>query len=307
MSYPTRDILLRTDLDAFTSESNVVGDPGAVEAFGHNIKGLANPIDIHDAVNKQYMDAFRLIGDMKMSVIANDHNYWLLCDGRSLDITEYSQLFALIGYAYGGSGSSFNIPNCAGQVLGTISKGNVLGTSIGEELHTMTIDDLISHNHSSTAMTLAGSHNHTGDTGSAGSHNHTLASDSHNHLIQDNCHFHQIQDFSHTHTQYTYNQSFNLFGPLHPAFEGDSAGHMTWHNILGSTTGITVNNATTGITLNNASTGISINNNSTQHEHTISVDNNHDHDVTIGETGSSTPFNVMQPTLFIANTFIFGD
>lgn len=35
---------------------------------------------------------------------------YLLCDGRSLKKSEYAELFAVIGYTYGGSGENFNIP-----------------------------------------------------------------------------------------------------------------------------------------------------------------------------------------------------
>ena len=35
---------------------------------------------------------------------------YLLCDGRSLKKSEYNELFAVIGYTYGGSGENFNIP-----------------------------------------------------------------------------------------------------------------------------------------------------------------------------------------------------
>jgi microcystin-dependent protein len=37
---------------------------------------------------------------------------WALCDGRTLNINEYSALFALIGIKYGGDGrSTFQLPN----------------------------------------------------------------------------------------------------------------------------------------------------------------------------------------------------
>lgn len=42
---------------------------------------------------------------------------WMACDGRSLDGTAYPELFAVLGYLYGGSGGSFNIPNYAGYFL----------------------------------------------------------------------------------------------------------------------------------------------------------------------------------------------
>jgi microcystin-dependent protein len=41
---------------------------------------------------------------------------YLMCDGRSLSTTgTFAALYAVIGYAYGGSGSSFNIPDFRGR------------------------------------------------------------------------------------------------------------------------------------------------------------------------------------------------
>lgn len=42
---------------------------------------------------------------------------WMLCDGSPLNSYEYPELFAALGYLYGGSGSTFNLPNLAGQFL----------------------------------------------------------------------------------------------------------------------------------------------------------------------------------------------
>jgi len=36
---------------------------------------------------------------------------WLFCDGTSYDTAQYAELFSVIGYTYGGSGGSFNVPN----------------------------------------------------------------------------------------------------------------------------------------------------------------------------------------------------
>lgn len=36
---------------------------------------------------------------------------WKLCDGQGLDTTTFANLFAIIGYEYGGSGATFNVPN----------------------------------------------------------------------------------------------------------------------------------------------------------------------------------------------------
>jgi microcystin-dependent protein len=36
---------------------------------------------------------------------------WMLCDGRLLEVEQYPELFAALGYLYGGSDNSFKIPD----------------------------------------------------------------------------------------------------------------------------------------------------------------------------------------------------
>jgi len=43
----------------------------------------------------------------------------LLCDGAAYDTTAYPNLFKAIGYAYGGAGSVFHVPNIPAPVAGT--------------------------------------------------------------------------------------------------------------------------------------------------------------------------------------------
>lgn len=42
---------------------------------------------------------------------------WLLCNGQSVTTSLYSELFAVIGYNYGGSGADFNVPNLINKTL----------------------------------------------------------------------------------------------------------------------------------------------------------------------------------------------
>ena len=42
---------------------------------------------------------------------------WLECAGQSLATASYPDLFTLIGYTYGGSGASFNLPDLRGQFV----------------------------------------------------------------------------------------------------------------------------------------------------------------------------------------------
>lgn len=77
---------------------------------------------------------------------------WLLCYGQAVSRTQYGQLFAVIGTAYGtGDGSTtFNVPDLRGRVVagvdnmggtdaGRLSTSNTLGTTSGSETNT--------HNH----------------------------------------------------------------------------------------------------------------------------------------------------------------
>ena len=44
---------------------------------------------------------------------------WLLCDGASYSTSTYSSLFTIIQYTYGGSGSSFNVPDMTASTTST--------------------------------------------------------------------------------------------------------------------------------------------------------------------------------------------
>lgn len=96
------------------------------------------------------------IGDLKWSIQEHDHDYYLKCDGRSLERTRYPALFELIGTTYGSlNGESFNLPDCRGRVVGCIGAGPTLtprsaGTKVGKETHTLTISEMPSHNHGVT-------------------------------------------------------------------------------------------------------------------------------------------------------------
>lgn len=42
---------------------------------------------------------------------------WLECDGATVDVARYNALFKVIGYTYGGSGSSFDLPTIADHII----------------------------------------------------------------------------------------------------------------------------------------------------------------------------------------------
>lgn len=109
---------------------------------------------------------------------------WFFCVGQSLSTTTYAALFAAIGYTYGGAGATFNIPDLRGRVIagkddmggssanrltglsGGVN-GDTLGGTGGAETHTLTINEMPSHNHSTP--TNDGSGNTSAGIGSVAS------------------------------------------------------------------------------------------------------------------------------------------
>jgi microcystin-dependent protein len=122
------------------------------------------------------------VGDTKFSVIGQDHMGWLKCDGRSLSTTNYNFLFQVIGYKFGGSGSTFNLPDAEGRVPGAVGQSvddvgrtgamRRLGDLSGEEVHLLSIKEMPAHKHGSLDVT--GNTNGDGVTASVGNHSHGI-------------------------------------------------------------------------------------------------------------------------------------
>jgi microcystin-dependent protein len=85
------------------------------------------------------------------------HPGWLPCDGRLASTISQDLLFDLLGYAYGGSGASFAVPDYRGYVmpcadnLGTGSAGRFFNYGvngiIGETSHLLSAAEMPSHTH----------------------------------------------------------------------------------------------------------------------------------------------------------------
>jgi microcystin-dependent protein len=87
---------------------------------------------------------------------------WAFCNGALLPISEYPELYMLIGTTYGGDGvNTFALPNLMGRIpihQGTGLDGNtyVLGESAGAESVTLTINQIPQHSHAPIGSSSGG-------------------------------------------------------------------------------------------------------------------------------------------------------
>jgi microcystin-dependent protein len=84
---------------------------------------------------------------------------FLLCDGSSYTTTNYQNLFALIGYTYGGSGSTFNIPDLRDK-RGYMDSNYSLGTISGANSITLNESQLPQHTHNVNSSSYSVTHSH---------------------------------------------------------------------------------------------------------------------------------------------------
>jgi len=140
------------------------------------------PSGANDAVNKSSLEA-AILAAVPIGVVlpfagpeGSVTAGWLLCDGSSYAAATYPDLFALIGYTYGGAGANFNVPDLRGNAVGgldnmggssrnlvTSANADALGGELGEEEHTLITDEMPSHEHAGSSATTDpdGEHHHT--------------------------------------------------------------------------------------------------------------------------------------------------
>ena len=76
---------------------------------------------------------------------------WLECNGQTLATADYPALFAAIGYTYGGTGASFQLPNCKGRVTVHRDAGDgdfaADGHVCGAKGHALAASEMPAHAH----------------------------------------------------------------------------------------------------------------------------------------------------------------
>ena len=149
-----------------------------------------NEIEVKDGV-AHYWDGEKWCtvipaGEIVTSAASTAPPGTLLCDGSGKDKDEFPELFAAIGYTYGGSGSSFKLPDARGRCLIGANSSYALGSKGGAAEVALTSAQMPAHKHTGS---ISGSHSHPFavtipahahpladvSTKSAGAHGHSIA------------------------------------------------------------------------------------------------------------------------------------
>src|SRR5712691_4798092 len=73
---------------------------------------------------------------------------WAMCNGQLLPINQNQALFSLLGTTFGGDGRvNFALPDLRGKVPIHVGNGHTLGEKGGEPSHTVTLQEMTTHNH----------------------------------------------------------------------------------------------------------------------------------------------------------------
>lgn len=92
-----------------------------------------------------------VVGEVRYFAFGTVPANWLACDGAGYDTTTYAALFAAIGYAYGGSGATFQVPSLKGRVPVGLDAADAdfdaIADAGGEKTHVLTTNEMPAHSH----------------------------------------------------------------------------------------------------------------------------------------------------------------
>ena len=133
---------------------------------------------------------------MWTSTTLPDNNQWKICNGESLNRSDYPELFEIIGTTFGNDdGLTFKIPNLD-DVFIKSSTTTINSSVSGNNNITLSTNQLPSHNHNASAGNQSANHSHTVNLGDqSANHSHTVdlgdQSANHSHTANTNSRGHQ--------------------------------------------------------------------------------------------------------------------
>lgn len=195
----------------------------SASTWGSKLNGDLDSIDSQVFANAQGSPP---VGSIIMFGGAVAPANWLICNGASVSTTTYAALFAILQYAFGGSGANFNLPNLNGRFpLGAGS--NPIGTQGGTYTYSITVANLPAHAHPIADV----------------QHNHAASQPAHVH--PDPGHVHGVNDPGHGHTGSVAIQPGYGIGPNFPS-----------PMVAGGGTAITVNAAASNVSIQASGAGL---------------------------------------------------
>ena len=174
--------------------------PGTGEGGEDGIAASTGGVDIKGSlVVREKVIAKEFIGDglgKPGSIImwgGNSNNIpkgYLLCNGATLNTSQYNKLFKAIGYQWGGSGGNFKIPDLRAKFIVGVGNGYGTGGTGGSNTVRLTETQMPTHNHGKTEQKTHNhahvvnvsvnnsdaSHSHSGRAQNAGDHGHGSSS-----------------------------------------------------------------------------------------------------------------------------------
>lgn len=111
-----------------TLQADLSSAEGLAEVGGSAVKFDASRIQTNEADISTLQTTVATSGLLSMFAGSLAPTGWLFCDGSSYATATYPDLFAVIGYTYGGAGSNFNVPDmreAAPVGIGTRASGSI--------------------------------------------------------------------------------------------------------------------------------------------------------------------------------------
>ena len=91
-----------------------------------------------------------IVGEIKLWSSDTIPAGWMVCDGRLLDVAQYTPLYTVLGNTYGGTPAQFNLPDLRGLSVRGKTDGASLGSTMGADSVTLTSDHLPPHTHTAS-------------------------------------------------------------------------------------------------------------------------------------------------------------
>jgi microcystin-dependent protein len=171
-----RPSMIKSTLDSIVSNFN-----SQISTITNDITNLQNSVtnlennvtNLTNTVTLGFQEQMPIGSMIEYPVATPPNSKWLLCEGQTLNTGSYPDLFALIGYNFGGAGVNFNLPDKRGKfTAGFDSAGSAeyqtIGQGGGSNDVTLTNAQIPKHNHvldtgvDGASQSDPGDHNHRG-------------------------------------------------------------------------------------------------------------------------------------------------